>query len=218
MCSYRRPLSGRLGRFILRGVFWSSRLVFLAIMGLIELMLRRTAVLASCLAAMVATSAAGQVLPVPKDDSGSALSRFRAESLRGAQGALAEFTAAWTRDDSTAAAALFTQSGPLLLPGQATPLSGPRAVEQALSKHLQEAGPLAVSLEDADVGGRLVYISGRFYQERRIGTPDTASSPTVGSYMAVLEQHGRGWKIRALFFLAEPSRSGPAEDGAETDQ
>ncbi|HEV2146111.1 MAG TPA: nuclear transport factor 2 family protein [Longimicrobiaceae bacterium] len=151
-----------------------------------------------------ATSAAAQVLPIPREDPQADRRRFRAESLRGAQEALIRWTAAWAGQDARAAAALHTEAGHLLLPGQTAPVQGARAIEQTLSAYLAQAGPLSISLVDAEAGGNLVYMYGRYYYEPRPGVSDAAPPLTTGSYVAILQQRGRDWRIRSLFFLAEP--------------
>ena len=154
---------------------------------------------------VVTTAAAGQVLPIPRDNTRADLRRFRAESLRGAQDVLTQWSAAWGRDDARTAADLHTKDGRLQLPDQAAPVEGTRAVEEALSTHLPQVGRLSLSLLDGEASGRLVYLYGRYHSEPQPGAPaDAAASPT-GSYIALVQSQGRSWRIRALLFYAEPT-------------
>ena len=160
-----------------------------------------------------ASPSVGQSLPFPKNDTNADLRRFRAESIRGAQEALTQWSAAWARDDAQAAAALHTEGGRLLLPGQPSPAEGSRAIQQALAGQLPQVGPLSLSLTEAEVGGGLVYMYGRYYYESGPGASEAASAAASGNYAAVLQQRGRSWRIRAFFLLPEPLPAGAEEKG-----
>jgi ketosteroid isomerase-like protein len=164
----------------------------------------RLSALLALVSLMAAAPGAAQVLPGARSDGDGGRRQYRSESLREAQATLMELTQAWARDDARAAAALYTESAQLLLPGDSAPATGRGAVEQALARHLPGMGPLSFSLGDAEVGGDLLYMSGRYY------FPETEKG--AGTYLVVLQSRGRGWRIRTLFFAEDPAIASAEQD------
>jgi hypothetical protein len=70
-----------------------------------------------------------------------------------------------------------------------------RVTPADLGNMLSEYGGLATAELDFEYGGALAYLSGRYFVERTSGTPQS------GSHMAVFQNLGSGWRIRALLFL-----------------
>ncbi|HET6762830.1 MAG TPA: hypothetical protein VFH27_04135, partial [Longimicrobiaceae bacterium] len=96
-------------------------------------------------------------------------------------------------------------------------IRGRPAIQQELGGMLPRIGEIQMSMDDADVGGSLVYLFGRFFQQPRSGAtvdPEHPESATVqtGTYVAVLKQDGRRWLIRSqVFTLDKPAAEATAD-------
>jgi ketosteroid isomerase-like protein len=164
--------------------------------------------------------AASAQVPVPHDHSSEDLSVYRSESLQAALSTLEEWRKAWAAGNAQQVARTYTDAAELVMPSRQVIRGRPAIQTQMNSELLPRIGEIQVSMDDADVGGSLVYLFGRFFQQPRSGVavdPAHPESSTVqtGTYVTILKQDGRRWLIRSqVFTLDKPTAETTTAAGA----
>ena len=180
----------------------------------------RFAALAVLALSLGGARAASAQVPVPRDHSSEDLSAYRSESLQAALGTLEDWRKAWAAGNAQQVARTYTDAAELVMPSRQVIRGRPAIQAQMDSVLLPRIGEIQVSMDDADVGGSLVYLFGRFFQQPRSGTavdpahPESATVQT-GTYVTVLKQDGRRWLIRSqVFTLDKPVSESTTVAGA----
>jgi ketosteroid isomerase-like protein len=150
--------------------------------------------------------AAAQMLPIQREDPRAADRAYQAEVLREAQATITDWHQAWARRDARALMRLYTSDALLIVPdASVAPLHGAEAIQAHLEENWAATGNIRFGLAAAEASGRLLYLSGRFFVDgvqaaQRSGASTATTQPQSGTFVAVMQRQGRGWRIRAQIF------------------
>lgn len=120
--------------------------------------------------------------------------------LEGINETIVEFRAAVERDDAGALVKVF-QDGALYSPGDGASHYGREAIREGFAGRLARLGPVLLTRVDFTASGGLAYQFGRYFY----GPGGGDAGGESGTYVLVLAQVGRGWKIRS--YVERPAGS-----------
>jgi ketosteroid isomerase-like protein len=112
---------------------------------------------------------------------------------KGIAEALGRLREAMTADDTARLARLF-QDGALYSPASGEAHYGHEAIRTALGERLSSVGPVLLTRVDWSASGNIAYQFGRYVYA---AGPD-GEGREEGTYVVVLYQDGKQWKIRSL--------------------
>jgi uncharacterized protein (TIGR02246 family) len=173
--------------------------------------LLRPLALAALAVALAAPAARAQTLfgLIPNENPANSPSAYALRVKQEVTGLIGSYKRAWDRDDTQAAAALYTRDGRMVSDGQEA--QSRAAIQQRLAQVLPAAGQLHFSVMDFDTSGDMAFVSGQM---------SYAAGDEAGQSLdyVLVARRGRGdeWLIRTLVLTsAAPattaaSASGPA--------
>jgi ketosteroid isomerase-like protein len=119
-------------------------------------------------------------------------SEYMAETLKQVSGTIGDLRAAIQADDSMKVTETFLRSG-LYSPSDGQSYYGTNAIRHAFAERLPHLGALLLTRVDFDASGNIAYQFGRYFYSPG---PDGSSGET-GTYVLVLYQDGKFWKVRS---------------------
>jgi uncharacterized protein (TIGR02246 family) len=180
--------------------------------------LSRTFLLAASFALCAARPVAAQIHVLEPEDPNRERRAYTAKIMREFNGIMNEWRTAWNANDAKAVSQFYTTDAALLLATTDTATRGQKQIESALSRVLLCSGGIQTGVEDFRVNGELAYALGRYHLAGASG-----KEPRSGTFMMLLENHGRRWLIRSHIFRPDGAvRTGapecPAPDQADAPQ
>ncbi len=112
------------------------------------------------------------------------------------------FKRAFSTDDTDGFLKEFTPGGHYS-PPTGESLYGPDAIKVVLATRLAQFGGLSLTRTDWTASGNLAYLFGRYYY----GPTHVGGEAEQGSYVMVLLQEGRDWKVRSYVERADPGHA-----------
>jgi len=158
---------------------------------------RRTlpAIAGLALCVMSARIAGAQAMFVPNPEIRRAeLAAYRAEMRKAAQKIIAQWKAAWERDDAAATAALYADNAFFAPPG-GPPQETAKAVLEHLRATLPSASGLTIEMIDFEGAGDLSYATAKY--SYIVTPPDAAAYMEQGMCVFVFTRDGRRLRIRS---------------------
>lgn len=116
----------------------------------------------------------------------------RASTYHEIAAAFAAIRRAWSDDDAGSLSGMMREDALIQWPGRDE--SAGSISREDLAKALEGFGNLNTVELDFEFSGSLAYLAGRYYVERREGTP------LSGNYIAMFRNPGSGWLLRLLVF------------------
>ncbi len=163
-----------------------------------------------CVVGLVLTAAgpvSAQIHVLEPEDPNRERRAYTAKIMREFNGIMNGWRTAWNSDDAKAVSNFYTIDAALLLAATDTATRGQKEIERVLSRTLFCSGEIQTGVEDFRVNGELAYALGRYHLAGTGGTESVS-----GTYMLVLENHGRRWLIRSHMFRPDGSaKAGPSQ-------
>ncbi len=162
---------------------------------------RRGTLLALLLAALAAVPVAAQSQHFRQPGGPDQVrAQFLAEVAKGVEESVTRFREAIEARDPTRVAGLF-QEGALYSPADGASHYGHAAIREAFGVRLPGRGPLLLTRVDFSASGSLAYQFGRYFY----GPGPGGDGAESGTYVLVLYQEGRVWKVRSYVERRSPA-------------
>lgn len=125
---------------------------------------------------------------------------YRSSVLRELNDLLADWKAAWAKDDVEALGRFYTPDAVLIPPVEGTTARSREEIERFYRETLPEAGEIWSDLSDFDVGGSMAYALGSYSFPSGPLQGSRPSGVVKGTFLAVFRREGGHWRIRSQVF------------------